>query len=332
MPVFRCDFKVVGDLVLPNSVDNFQFAARKEYSVIIQNGETNEDGHTEDLYISVIGPASSLENGQKELRDVLAECLDLLTFSTHSRFKIVFPIRLIEWEEGKKERNFLAFHTFDSSYPPDPEFVEEFIGSIVELERCDPPNYTKLALKYFRYGLLDLFPEDQHMRLWLALEIVAENLKDKDSVPIVCPSCQSALKCPECGTEPTRIPMAKQAIESIINKIIGKDGKDVAKRQFTVRNGLMHGRSVKSIESKLKIDMANLVNELAFIVWHAIMSTFTLREDTYLNFGHRDGDFTNKSLTLSVHGLIKHTEDTPHPSDDKFPNIKISLKTDFNKT
>lgn len=329
MPVFRCDFKVVGDLVLPSDIADLQFVTHKDFTIMFRNGAVNEDGHTIDLFTTIIGPATSLDSAEKKLRSVLAECLDLLTFTTHSRFKIVFPIRLIEWDEGKKERNFRAFHTVDACYPPDPEFIGEFLRSLVELEQSEPPNFTKAALKYFRYGLLDEQPEDQHMRLWLALEIIAENLKEKESIPIVCPACESALKCDECGTEPTRVPMAKQAIEQLIFRFASEKGKAVAKRQFETRNGLMHGRSVRSIETKLKMDMSSLVNELGFITWHAIMSTFPFKKDVQLNFGHRGGDFANKYLIMSMHGFFKHTGDTPHPSEDKIPNVEISMQTSF---
>jgi hypothetical protein len=100
-----------------------------------------------------------------------------------------------------------------------------------------------MALKYFRYGLLDEQPEDQFMWLWLALEIVAENLKEKVRVPIACSACGANVKCAHCGDEPMRIPMAKQAIEQLIATVVDeKSIAEVAKRQFAARNGLMHGQ------------------------------------------------------------------------------------------
>ena len=329
MPIFRCDYKVVGDLVLPTDKTDLQFVTHKDFTMVFRNGEVNEEGHTIDLLTTMIGPATSIDSAEKEFRSVLTECLDLLTFSTHSRFKIVQPIRLVEWEEWKKKRNFIAFHKTEACYPPDPELVDKFVDTLLELERCEPLNFTKTALKYFRYGLLDEQPEDQHMRLWLALEIIAENLKEKESIPILCPVCESVLRCDACGVEPMRVPMAKQAIENLIWRVMGEKGKTVARRQFETRNGLMHGRSVNSIEKKAKMRMSDLANELGYITWNAIMSTFTLKEDVLLNFGHRGGDFTNKYLIMSVHGYFEYTGDTPHPDEDSIPNVNISLQTSF---
>lgn len=329
--IFRCDYRVIGDLVLLPEVPNLEIEIQEGYTISFKNGEVNEEGHTINLILTIIGPGTSIETAEKELRNILAQKLDLLTFVTHSRFKIVAPIKLIEWDEGEKDRMFKAFHTVDACYPPDPELIIEYLNTIVSLEEVAPPKFTRTALKYFRYGLLDEQADDQFMRLWLSLEIIAENIKDKEKVPINCPECKTAMICNVCGTEPTRVPMAKQAIEHLIFKVFGDEGEDVAKRQFETRNGLMHGRSTESIEKKCKMPMSELVDELGTLAWNAIMSTFTIRDEVSLHFGHRGGSFTNKVITASVTGRFEHPDDSAHPEDDKIPNVKISMGTNFGK-
>jgi len=44
-------------------------------------------------------------------------------------------------------------------------------------------------MKYFRYGLLEGSSEDRFVKFWHALEIIAENTKEKERVPIVCSEC-----------------------------------------------------------------------------------------------------------------------------------------------
>ncbi len=169
------------------------------------------------------------------------------------------------------------------------------------------------------------------MRFWLALEIIAENLKENEPIPIVCPKCNSAMVCGSCGTEPTRMPMAKQAIEHLIQRIVGENWRDVSKRQFKVRNGLIHGSSIESIESKTKTPLSDSVNELARLVWNAIRINIKLDEKdiSKLVLGHRGGDFINMSLVASVVGSFEHTEETAHPSPDKIPSIKVTVITGF---
>lgn len=238
---------------------------------------------------------------------------------------------MIEWEPNQQERKYKVFHTVDMRYPPDPELIGQYLETVQTLDNATAPGFTRTALRYFRYGLLDSEPEDQFMRLWLSLEIVAENLKDKVRVPITCHECNGAMTCGACGAKQTRIPMAKQAIENLITKITGEAAPAVAKRQFTARNGLMHGRSRESVEAECRTPLSAIVDELGAITWTAIMSTIPLGSGPELNFGHRGGEFANNSLVMSVVGMLDHSGDGPHPTDDKIPNVQIAMLTTFNQ-
>lgn len=331
MPVYRCDFEVTGDLVLPSDVPSLELTTVSGYVITFKNGAFNDEGHATSLLVTIIGNAESIDIAQQKLRGELAEQLDLLTFGTHSRFQIEKPLRAIDWEAGQKERHFRAFLKLDGRYPPDPEFTNHYLETLRALAQADPPAYARTALKYFRYGLLDTQPEDQFMRLWLALEIIAENVKVTEPVPVGCPACGEPLRCSKCPTEPTRVPMAKQAIEQLIAGMAGDEAMGISRRQFIARNGLMHGRSVESIEAECKLSMPGLVDELGWIAWHAIMSTIPIGSGPPLHFGYRDGQFANLSLIASMEGTFKHTGYEPHPPDDKIPKVKITLLTRFGK-
>jgi hypothetical protein len=213
MPTFRCEFNVTGDLVLPTTIDQLEFSGSDGFRFTIKNVQPDSDGHAPALLIFVVGFADSLDTAHLQLREALAAQLDLLSFATHSRFKIASPIKLVEWEEWQETRYIDWFHETDSRYPPDPELAAEYLESITVLDQMNPPAFLRKALRYFRYGLIDPDSEDQFTRFWLALEIMAENTKSKQKVPITCPACNTALKCDVCGVEPTRVPMAKQALK-----------------------------------------------------------------------------------------------------------------------
>lgn len=329
MPTFRCEFEVKGDLVLPAHVNELKLNSKAGFTTAFRNGPLDSEGHVTRLDAIVIGPAESVDSAEEKLRHNLAEQLDMLAFVTHSRFQIIASRRLIEWEVDQKTRKFKVFHTEDARYPPDPELIQEYLETVLAVDQATPPAFTRTALKYFRYGLLDKQPEDQFMRLWLALEIIAENVKEKDRVPITCPACKAAMKCGSCGAEPTRVPFAKQAIESLIAQITGAAALAVAKRQFIARNGLMHGRRCESIEEECKMPMHAIVDELGTLTWHAIMSTIPLGDGPQLAFGHRNGEFANKSVVMSILGEFDHTGDGPHPTEDKIPSVEIKLLTTF---
>lgn len=330
MPTFRCDYDISGDLATPSEVAELVIEASSGASITLKNKAKDENGVATGLHAIVIGNVSSEESAETELSVTLAEQLDLLTFVTHSRFKIISPIRLVEWEQNKVQRSFRFFHTFDSRYPPDHELIQGYIDTVQELDASPPSAFTRIALKYFRLGLIETQLEEQFMRLWLSLEIIAENITAKESTPFVCYQCKSNLQCKCCGSEQTRPPLAKQAINDLISKIVGVGAEEVSKRQFKCRNSLMHGGSSKGIEAETKMPFSEIIDELGKLTWHAIMSTIPLKEDgNPLMFGHRDGEFTSKNYVVSVIGTFEHTSDSPHPAEDKIPSGEISVTTSF---
>src|SRR5450759_1520269 len=202
MPTFRCDFDITGDLVLPPNLGCLSTKTLAGVSFAFTNGPPGADRHVSGMKVTVIGPSESIETARDELQGALAAQLNLLTLATQSRFKIVAPRRVMDWEAGQKQRTLRVFHTSDPRHPPDPELDPAFIDTIEKLDRAAPPAHVRTALQYFRYGLFYDQPEDQFMQLWLALEIIAENGKDPDPIPIVCSVCGADMKCSACGDSP----------------------------------------------------------------------------------------------------------------------------------
>lgn len=334
MPTFRCDFQIAGDLSLERELDEIGFDGADDLEVTFRNGPTDDEGHVTGVLATVIGPAESIDVADSRFRNALAERLDLLAFVTKSRFRIVQPLRLVEWEAGKKERQLRIFHTFDPRYPPVPELAADLVTSAREFEKSGLPRFLRVALKYFRYGLLDEQPEDQFIRLWLALEIIAENTKDPDPVPILCPECGEPLTCDECGTAPTRVPFAKQAIENLIANVSADMDGDVSNRLFKARHGLMHGRSRESTEAACKKSMMDLVDELGTVTWRAIISSIPLEPDgpDLALYEPARGGYANRNMIVWPVITFEHKGDGPHPTDDEIPDVKLQVFTRFAKT
>lgn len=331
MPKYRCDFNVVGDLVLPKDADDpCTIALPSGASVEFSNGDCDEGGHTTSLVAKVIGEARAIGEAEVVLRKVLAAQLDLLCFVTQSRFQIEDARRVIEWEPGKRQRQLLVHRAVDARYPPSPDLRQTFFNSCETLEGMDFPSFVRTALKYFRYGCLDRSPEDQFMRFWIALEIVAENTKLKERVPITCAKCSKHAKCAHCGFEASRVPMATSAIRSLIEKITAPR-IDVSNRQLTTRNGLMHGRDVAAIEAEVGISLSAIVDELARVTWNAISETILTRPDNGdapLDLGHNDGKFGNGRLVV-VGNFLFDAGAGEHPSEEQLPKIEASIAHRF---
>jgi hypothetical protein len=99
--MFRCDIDITGDLVLPPNVGKLTNTSAADVWFAFANGPVEADGHVGGMSITVIGPSESIEVAGNNLQRALAAQLSLLTFVTHSRFKIVSDTRVMEWEPAR---------------------------------------------------------------------------------------------------------------------------------------------------------------------------------------------------------------------------------------
>ncbi len=324
MPKFRCDFQVDSELALPSEQPELRAIVKSGHEIFFRNGAQDTAGNIPFLICSVVGDSNDLLDSKEEFRSVLANYLDLLSFSTQSRFKIEKPLRLLDWEPGSKDRRMKVFEAFEDSYPPRRILTDDFLQTARAVEKAGIPDFAGVALKYFRYGLLDEAPEDQFMHFWLALEITAENIKPTDELHVTCTDCGSPMKCSNCGAEPHRRPMGKDAINEIVRLVAKDRATDVSKRLWIARNGIMHGGSVASIESKCSVQFEEIVNESAFVAWNAIAVSIPRPDTSQVTLLQRK-DFTRKVLTVSIDVDFSHTGTTEHPGESEIPDISIGL-------
>ncbi|ESY77863.1 hypothetical protein X739_01340 [Mesorhizobium sp. LNHC220B00] len=327
MPIARTEFSIEPDLVFPESGQVGTLVDTGDLVIELRNGSTDHECHVIELIGAVTGPVTDLKDAANEQRGILAQWLDVLALVTRARFTIIRPIRSVEWESRKVERRLFTFVEQDARYPPEPALADDLLQSVRTISQMDLEPYAWKALKYFRYGLLEGSSEDQFVRFWHALEIMAENLKTNEQVPITCRHCHSPLVC-SCGTPATRFPMAKQAIDELIAQIAGKKAEEVSKRFFEARNTLMHGGRPESVEKKIGRPMVAVVNELASLTWHTLMRSLPNSKEEELALAQRT-DVSNGVLTVRGHILFQHNEDSDHPALDKIPDVKTSILNSF---
>jgi hypothetical protein len=278
----------------------------------------------------VVGAADSWDEVPDTLRGRLASHLDLLAFTTHSRFRIVEIIRAMDWEPRMKTRQWRVFHLFDPRYPPDPQLDGAFRDTVDKIVASQPPGFVVEALRLFRAGLLDDQQPDQFQRFWLALEVIAEGTKEKEQKAIPCPKCAADLYCPGCKEAPQRRPMARQAIRSLLERLIGRKADEDYRKLVRVRDGLMHGRSPATVAEEVEEKFANVVNRLAAFAWHAIMSSMPNELLSQpIHMGHRDGEFAKKVARVGSRGSFDCDVSTDYPAEDKIPTAKISMQVRF---
>lgn len=332
MPLFRCDFRVVGDLVFANEKKVARIVVGESATFTYRNEAPTGDGHSHALIASVVGEAESMESAESILRRRLADQLNLLAFALQARFRIDRALRLIEWTPFQKSRRLTIFHTVDPRSPPLPELTVEHIATVMELERASPQPAIRKAMRYFRFGMMNQGHEDQFFNLWLALEIVAESAPKKQ-VAITCRKCKGELVCAACSEAAMRMPGGRHAIEPFIRRFSSPGEAEVTvRRLLEARNKLLHGSSAESIAAECGRPLPQIVNELGDIAWRSILSTILFRPDgSALSFGHWGGEFASMMTITAMKLAFDHTGPEEHPPDDKIPSADISLTTTFGK-
>jgi hypothetical protein len=331
MPQYRLDLLVDGDLVLPPGTIERTITSGA-FTFTFRNAKPDKDGNALLLAVSVIGPSDDMETANDDLRDALRHQLDFLAYVVRGRFRIHSDIRLIEWTPGTGTRRMTLYHQFDSRIPPAPELEDWVFEMIGVLNRTGAPDFITQAWHSYRLALLDMELDDKFMRLWQALEIVAENIKEKQKVPIECSGCHQPLTCAACGKEQLRAPMAKQAINALLDKIFGECAPDISKRLFIARNGLTHGRRRKSIEDELGCPLSLVVTKLGHAVFGAILDNIKLDlpNDKLPQFGSFDDEFITTIGRGEVTMLIDFKGPRDHPDETEIPKPDFGIKTVFN--
>ena len=184
--VFRSEFIVGGDLVVATPGGRLRIDGRDGFVTTLRNAELTEHGEVPGLCAVVVGPAESLDKAMDVARATLAAQLDLLAFTTQSRYRIEAPVRSMQWMPGQRKIRIIWFHESDERFPPAHELRDLYVETAANLDGRDLPRYARAALRAFRRGLLEESPEDQFMSFWLALEVIAENVKSRKAVPIPC--------------------------------------------------------------------------------------------------------------------------------------------------
>lgn len=211
----------------------------------------------------------------KDVADgLLADCLNLLTFTTGAKFRRHRIRQIVDAAPGIGMRDILMWADMIEYEDPQPFISEENTRSIQRLLEFDLPPAINRALRWYRLGVNATVPDDQFTYFWFALEIIAEFQKTPEEVPEKCPKCNSSLYCETCAKHPVHRPYAKQAIYSLL-KTVDKDCDDkTIKLLENTRHRLMHGSTLKEIENRLPQPHEQIVDVLGRLLWKALIHQF----------------------------------------------------------
>lgn len=228
------------------------------------------------LSLHIYFEATDLEAAQESAEDTMAHCLNMLAFTTGAGFRKHRIRKIIDGSNPSemRMRDALMWSEKVEYDDPQPFLRDENAASIERLLEHDIPPALKRALRWYRLGVDTSSPDDQFTYFWFALEIVAEFNKPTEKVHDKCAHCQEPLYCEKCQKHPKHRPYAKQAIRALVQDVASDSDAGTFDLLDKTRNSLMHGSTLKEIESTLPDSDDHVVDVLGRILWKAIVMQF----------------------------------------------------------
>ncbi len=228
------------------------------------------------LSLHIYFEAPNLEGAKDVADDLLANCLNMLAFTTGSGFRKHRIRQIVDAEAPSNGtmRNVLMWGERVEYDDPQPFLRDENASSIERLLEYDVPPAVRRALRWYRLGIDAASPDDQFTYFWFALEILAEFQKPTAKVHDKCPHCQSPLYCEKCEKHPEHRPYAKQAIRALMKAADEECDDATLDLLDKTRNSLLHGSTLREIESALPDPHESVVDTLGRILWKALIKQF----------------------------------------------------------
>lgn len=273
---YAANFEVVSGLSVVADGQMLNFCdPRGAFKALIRNIPRSEFTIPFLLSIHIYFDAGALDEAADIAEDHLATCLNMLAFTTGSRFRKHRIRQIVDAGPPKGAMRDIRMWGDRIEYDdPQPFLDAEHAKTIERLLEFDIPPAIRRALRWYRLGIDALAADDQFTYFWFALEIVAEFQKPAAKVNDKCPHCQSALYCEKCDTHPQHRPYPKQAIRALLMEADhGCDDATVALLNKT-RNSLMHGATLREIEGSLPDPHESVIDTLGRLLWKVLVRQF----------------------------------------------------------
>jgi len=299
-----------------------------KYEVYIQNKNDQIQIGTTFLIVYIIFESENIDDAEKVGMEYLKDFFDILGFSTCALFKIQKRIALYDWTPGITSRKGRVYKSIPSPNMPSFIFNDEFILTLETLLRSDKNELLKRALRWFRFAISSSDPSDQFQLFWFVIETLTQLDTDKKKVPDKCPHCQTPLYCPNCQKTPYHRPYPIQAIEKIFKKYISDNPEQAFTVSSKTRNALLHGESIKEIESKFGTTLLDIVTIVGKVAWIALLNGILKSQGDKnqikeLNL-YQPNNFSFYILDACANVTAGTSENIDLTIDD-FPDIKLDI-------
>jgi Methylamine utilization protein MauJ len=328
----RCfaDFILDSDLCLKQGAEPLVLTSPTGgFTLTLANAEHDANLLKSVLSAHLVFDAPSFDNIRQRAFEVIAEAINVLTFTTNRKFVVVLLKRIIDWTPGIVDRSAIIFVETPEWDTAESGLDQRFIDSAQRLLAMSSGSEQHEAMRWYRKAIQAPILEEQFSYFWFALEIVAERLKGTEKVPSKCPHCQSALYCEACDKHPVHARYAGDAIKQLVERVHPQDSDEVFKALQKIRHTLAHGGQIAQVVGDLPCTGEQALNKLAFVTWQAIYSTFTNADpdpETPLNLGYVD-NFARRTIVGGARVTVRMGGDPNNPDIKDFPNVDFTVRT-----
>lgn len=299
------------------------------YRARIQN--ITRDDYTTPFLLSLhlYFDAPDLDEAKEIAEDNLADCLNMLAFTTGCRFRRHRIRQIVDASpEENGMRSVLMWSDSIDHEDPQPFLDNETTDAIQKLLDFEVPPAIQRAMRWYRLGINATIPDDQFSYFWFAIEIIAVHQKSSEKVPDRCPRCRSPLYCETCEESPTHKPYPKQAIRTLFKSADKEcDDKTIDLLEKT-RNSLMHGSTLDEIEQALPEPHKHIVDILGNLLWRAIVLQFPHEFfDGNLKIGY-PSTYIHHTMHGIAHIQTVVPKDVEGDFDLSFKGMKMEIVTD----
>ncbi len=298
------------------------------YRARIQNIKRQDFANHFRLSLHLYFDAPNLNESRAIANTLLAECLNMLAFTTGSKFEHHRIRQIVDATPGiEGMRDVLLWTDSIQHEDPQPFLDDDIPGAIEKLSVSEIPPAIQRALRWYRLGVNADVPDDQFTYFWFAIEIVAEHAKSTEKVSDKCSKCGSALFCETCNAHPTHRPYPKQAIHSLMLTADAKCNEETVKLLDKTRNSLMHGATLSEIEAEHADLEDHIVDILGRILFKALVTQFPHELfDGSLAMGF-PSTFVHRTATGIVHMQTVVPVDEEGEFDLGFEGFKAEMKS-----
>lgn len=331
MTRFLANWEVESDIVLPpeDPVLRYEHPAAL-YTAFLRNIPERRNDLTF-LSMQLVFSAPSLMDAKSVGEQLAKEFLDYLCFSSNLKVRLRTILQIFNWEQnatGIREALYYS-RSYAQDDAPYEALDQTLLDTVAILQTHPVTPRLRRALKWFGNGIASIYPDDQFTYFWFVIELIAQLIKEPSPVPDKCPTCESALYCPQCNATPLHRPYPKQAIEQLFHKYINDKPAEFYDLANEARNLLLHGEEVSSIESRRGIEFPKLVNDVGRLAYIAIINQFVpvlinkQPTPTFVQASH----YVRMNMAGVAHFQIGFVADLDNPNPALFPKVQMTIDT-----